>query len=77
MQEPEPLGGNFLDKKVYSSRVAPGTAKAGDQTKSDWVLADAEYDWNRRGCGFGRLGSIVAPRRGNNCHAAAHEVGHQ
>src|SRR5215211_3860687 len=64
-----------LTKKLMPVALPPGNA--GDQTKPDRVFADAEDDRDRRGRSFGRKGSRVAPGRGDNGHATAHEVGHE
>src|SRR5215472_16554208 len=77
MQEPEPLGGNFLDKKIDAGRVSVRPRKAGDQTKPDRVVADAKDDRNRDRRSFGRLGSIVSSGRGDHGHATADQVGHE
>jgi hypothetical protein len=77
VQEPEPLGGNLLDKKIDAGRVSVRPRKAGDQTKPDRVVADAKDDRNRGRRSFGRLGSIVSSGRGDHGHATADQVGHE
>ena len=59
MQESQPLGSNLSGQKIDAGRVAARPGKAGDQTKLDRVLRDAEDDRNRRGGSFGREGTIA------------------
>ena len=76
MQEPQPLGHNFLDEKIDAGRIAARPGKAGDQTQLDRVFADAEDDRDRRGRSFGRKRSRIGGR-GDHGHATADEVGHE
>src|SRR5262245_14530960 len=77
MQESQPLGRDFLGKKIDARRVAARPGETGDQTKLDRVFADAEDDRDRHSRSFGRLGSKVAAGRGDNGDATADEVGHE
>jgi hypothetical protein len=76
MQEPQPLGCHLLVEKIDASRIAVGPGEAMDKTKSDWVIADAEDDRDRRGCSFGRQCGHVACR-GDYSHLSANQIGHQ
>src|SRR6516164_4711087 len=77
MQEPQPLCIHLSIEKIDSRQVAARPSKAGDQTELDRVFADAEDDWDRRGCSFSRLRSKVASGCGNNSHVTTNEVGHK
>jgi len=77
MQEPQPLGRYLPAEKVEACGVAAGPGKAGDKTKLDWVLGDAENDRDRRRCRFGRARSRSAGGRGDQRHAATDQIGHQ
>ena len=50
-----------LCEGLLAGRVAARPGKAGDQTKLDRVLREAEDDRNRRGGSFGRAGTIAKP----------------
>jgi hypothetical protein len=76
MQESQSLGDHFLVKKIKAGRVAARPGEAGDKTKLDRVLSDAEHDRDRRGRGFGRRRSGVAARRSDNGHTTANQVSH-
>jgi len=76
MQEPQPLGRHFLDQEIDAGRVAARPGEAGDKTKPDRVLADAEDDRDRRCCRFGRERGRVADR-GDDGHLLANEIGQQ
>ena len=54
MQEPQPLGRQLRVEKIDAGRVAAGPGEAGDKTKPDRVLADAEDDWDGCRGGLGR-----------------------
>jgi hypothetical protein len=77
VQKPEPFGGEVGHEKIDSGRVAARPVEAGDETKLDRVHSNAKDDRDRRGRGLGRERRRVAAGRGNERHAAAHEVGHQ
>ena len=49
MEEPQALGRNFSGEKIDPGRVAARLGKAGDETKFDGVVADAEDDRDRCG----------------------------
>src|SRR5262249_52294153 len=74
---PSRLAVTSWTKKIDASRVAVRPREACDQTKPHRVVTNAKDYRNRRGYSFGRLGSIVAPWRGDHGHAAADEVGHE
>ena len=77
MQQPKPLGHNFRAKPIDAGRVAARPGETGDETQLDRVFGDAEYDWDRRSCSFGRLGTNSGGSRGNYGHATADEVRHE
>jgi hypothetical protein len=52
MQKPQPLGYHLAAEIIDAGRVAAGPGKAGDKTKLDRVVADAEDDGDGRCCGF-------------------------
>ena len=76
MQKCQPLGDQLVVEKIDAGRVAAGPGEAGDETKLDRVLADAEDDRDRRCCSFGRKRG-VAGGRGDHSYVAAHQVSHQ
>ena len=76
MQEPQPLGRHLLDKKIDACRIAARPGEAGDKTKPDRVLADAEDDRDGRGCSFGRARGHEAGR-GDDGHLSVNQIGHQ
>ena len=57
--------------------VAARPGEAGDKTKLDRVVADAEDDRDRRGRSFGRERGGCAAGRGDDGHTTADQVGHQ
>src|SRR5262249_36688753 len=77
MEKPQPLGRNLAGKKIDAGRIAAGSRKAGDQTKRDRVIANAEDDRERCGRSFSRLGSGGVAGRSDNGDAAADEVSHE
>ena len=76
MQEPQPLCHQLSIEKIDAGRVAARPGEAGDKTKPDRVIADAEDDRDRRGCSFGRQCGQVAGR-GDHGHLSANQIGHQ
>jgi len=48
MQESYPLGVYLLGEIIDAGRVSPRPVKAGDKTKLDRIVGDAEHDWDRR-----------------------------
>jgi hypothetical protein len=77
MQEPEPFCPEFEGEVVHACRVAAGPRKAGDETKFDRVIANAEDDRNRVGRCFGRTCCASAGRRGDHGYLPADQVGCQ
>ena len=77
MEKSQPLGRNLSGEKIDPSRVAARLGKAGDQTKPDGVVADAENDRDRCGRSFGGKRSSVAGWRGDNNDTTTHEVSHE
>src|SRR5215472_6948426 len=61
MEESQSLGRNFSGEKIDAGRVAARLGKAGDETKFDGVVADAEDDRDRCGRSHGRLSNAVWP----------------
>src|SRR5262249_18513943 len=51
------LATNPASEKFDAGRFSSRRADARDQTRLDWVLANAEDNWDGRGRGFGRAGS--------------------
>ena len=76
MQEPQPLGHHLRVEKIDAGRVAARPSETGDKTPLDRVTADAEDDWNRRCCSFGRERGCVSGRRDHG-HTAADQISHQ
>ena len=76
MQEPQPLGHHLRDEKIDAGRVAARPGEAGDKTKLDRVIADAEDDRDRRCRSFGRERGHVAGR-GDDGHLSADQISHQ
>jgi hypothetical protein len=54
MQQAQPLGYNLRREKIDAGRIAARPGKAGDETHSHRVIADAEDDRDRRGRSLGR-----------------------
>src|SRR5215468_2203324 len=77
MEEPQPLGRNFSGEKIDPGRVAARLGKAGDETKFDGVVADAEDDRDRCGRSLGRLSNGGLAGRSDNGYATTHEVSHE
>src|SRR3954471_17616371 len=77
MQESQPLGPNLSGQKIDAGCVAARPGKAGDQTKLDRVLRDAEDDRNRRGGSFGREGTIAEAGCSDHGHTTADELSHE
>src|SRR6516165_2009899 len=77
MEKSQPLGRNFSGEKIDPSRVAARLGKAGDQTKPDGVLADAEDDRDRCGRSLGRLSNGGLAGRSDNGYVPADEVSHE
>jgi Resolvase, N terminal domain len=69
--------GNQLVKQSDAGRVAAGSGEAGDKTKLDRVLTDAEHDRNRRSRCFGRDSSGLRDDGSDHGHPTADQVGHQ
>src|SRR6516225_10058639 len=77
MEKSQPLGRNLLGEEIDAGRVAARPGKAGDQTKRDRVLANAEDDRDRCGRSFGGLGSSGVAGRSDNSDAPARELSHE
>ncbi len=71
MQKPQPLGYHLAAEIIDAGRVAAGPGKAGDKTKLDRVVADAEDDGDGRCCGFGRERGVVAAAPSRNSGSPA------
>ena len=56
MQKPQPIGVEFINKKVDACRVTARSRQTSNQTKLDRVFTDAENDRDRRSRIFGSLG---------------------
>ena len=54
VQQPQPLCHQLSVEKIDAGGVAARPGEARDQAKLDRVVADAEDDRDRRGCGLGR-----------------------
>src|SRR5207253_8393209 len=67
----------LLVEIIDAGRVTARPGEAGDETKLDRVVTDAEDNRNRRGRGLGREGSVVAGGRGDDGHATPDQVSHQ
>ena len=76
MQKLEALGPNLSAEKIVAGRISARPSEVGDKAQLDGVVDDAEYDGDRCGRSFSRLGSIVATGRGYHSHPTAHEVRH-
>src|SRR5215813_1714149 len=77
MEEPQPLGRNLAGEKIDPGGVAARLGKAGDETKFDGVVADAEDDRDRCGRSPGRLSNGGLAGRSDNGYAPADEVSHE
>src|SRR6516165_11125034 len=77
MEEPQALGRNFSGEKIDPGRVAARLGKAGDETKFDGVVADAEDDRDRCGRSLGRLSNGGLAGCSDNGYAPADEVSHE
>src|SRR5262249_47235218 len=77
MEKSQPLGRNFSGEKIDPGRVAARLGKAGDETKFDGVVADAEDDRDRCGRSLGRLSNGGLAGRSDNGYAPADEVSHE
>src|SRR5262249_60333306 len=77
MEKSQPLRRNLSGEKIDAGRVAARPCKAGDQTKPDRVVADAEDDRNRCGRRLGRLGTSGLAGRSYNGDATTDEVSHE
>ena len=66
-----------LCEGLLAGRVAARPGKAGDQTKLDRVLREAEDDRNRRGGSFGRAGTIAEAGCSDHGHTTADELSHE
>src|SRR5262245_52043412 len=77
MKEPQPLGHHLPAEKIDASHVASGPGKAGDQTKLDRILGNAENNRDRRSCSFGRKRSRCAGGRGDQRHATINQIGRE
>jgi hypothetical protein len=76
MQELQPLGVHLRAEEIDAGGVPARPGEAGDETKLDRVLADAEHDRDRRCCSFGRERGHGAAS-GDHGDTAADQVGHQ
>ena len=76
MQEPQPLRHRLLDEKIAARCVATRSGETGDKTNFNRVVADGEYDWDRRSCSFGRDRGQVA-ERSDDCHLSADQISQQ
>jgi hypothetical protein len=61
MQECQPLGDHLPGEKIDAGRIAARPGKAGDETKLDRVLTDAEDDRDRRSRSFGAIEAASLP----------------
>src|SRR5215831_7604945 len=77
MEKSQPLGRNLSGEKIDPGRVAARLGKAGDQTKPDGVVADAEDDRDACGRSLGRLSNGGLTGRSDNGYATADEVSHE
>src|SRR5262249_41019852 len=77
MENSEPFGHQLASEKIDAGRVSFRPADARDQTRLDWVLANAEDNWDGRGRGFGRAGSGWAAWYSDDRNPAAGQVGGQ
>ena len=64
-------------KKLMPVTLPPGPGEAGDKTKPDWVLGNAEDDWDRCCCIFRRERSLQAGWRGDQGYLSADQISHQ
>ena len=74
MHESESLGVDFAGEKIDPGRVSTRFRQARDQAKLHRVFADAEYNRDRRRCGFGDKGGRAIGGRGNHSYAASDDV---
>ena len=76
MQQPQSLGRYLLDENIDACRIAARLGEAGDKANPNRVLADAEDDWDRHCCSFGRARGHQAGRSDDG-HLPANQIGHQ
>jgi hypothetical protein len=76
VQHPEQLGHQRTNGKDDTRDIAARPVDACDQTNSDRVGSDDEYDRRRRGCGFACLCRRNA-RPYDRGDLPAHEIGRQ
>jgi hypothetical protein len=77
VQQSKSLGHHLVDEKIDAGGIAPGPGKAGNKPKLDWVFADTEDNWNRRGCSFCRERGRRAASRSDHGHPATDQIEHQ
>jgi hypothetical protein len=63
VQKSDPLRGKLGVDERDPGNVASWPIEAGNETGLNWVIADEEDDWNRRGRGFGSRHRDGPPRR--------------
>jgi hypothetical protein len=76
VQNCQSLRGQLIREKIDPRQVSARPGEAGDKTELDRVFTDAEDDWGRRCCSFGRLRRHIAGC-GDDSHLAAHQIRHQ
>ena len=69
--------GQLANEKIDTRQVAARPRKAGDKTKPDRVVGDAEDDGDRRGCRLGRERHSGASGRDNDGSLPADQLGRQ
>src|SRR6516165_6430755 len=74
-QESKPFALNLPEKLLHSGGIAAGPVKADDQPQADWIVADAEDDWNRRSRYFGSARRGGTPDRNDHCDLPANKIG--
>src|SRR6516164_8778355 len=76
VQKLQALSRNLSDGHIVAGGISARPSEVGDKAQSDRVVSDAEYNGDRCGRSFGRLGSVVATGCGDNDHPTADNVSH-
>jgi hypothetical protein len=76
-QELQPLRRQLNREKIDPSQVAARPSEAGDKTEFDRVVANDEYDGNRRSCRLGRQHDGATSGRDDHGDAPVHQIGGQ
>src|SRR5438046_985970 len=76
MQKAQPLRVNLRLEEIDPGRISGWPSQARDQAILYWIVTDAEYNWYRRGCSFGRNCGGGIARRDDHAYAPAGQTCH-